>query len=159
MTRVLTMAVLALGLTTPVVAQQAGWHHSHVAGEGDRAAMGCDRDATAERFTCLAVRCEDDFSVGLYVDTSRSPVLGLWEMTLDRENASLLAAGAAAPYGGRFVAEADWLLERLRQGTFAYLRHVDDADGDFAFISLDGSLQAIGAALFHCAPRLPADAG
>jgi hypothetical protein len=149
--------ILALCLVAaPAGAQQAGWHYSPLPGEGDRAALGCDRDATPDSFTCLVVRCEDDFTTGVYLHTSRPDVLGAWDMTLDRENASFVAEPSGAPYGGRFVEDADWLLERIAQGTFIYLRHVDDRAGSFAYIDLTGSLHAVTSALAFCAARLPA---
>jgi hypothetical protein len=49
--------------------------------------------------------------------------------------------------------DADVLLDRLRQGTFVYVRHGDDADLPFAFISLAGSMKSIAEALYWCAPR------
>ena len=148
--------VLALAIAaSPVAAQQAGWQYSPLPGEGDRATLGCDRDATPQSYTCLAVRCEDDFSVGIHVHTSRLDKLGAWEITLDRENASFTAEASEAPYGGRFVERAEWLLERIRQGTFIYLRHENDQYGSFAYIGLDGSLYAINQALAFCAPRVP----
>ncbi|SEP66004.1 hypothetical protein SAMN05428969_0349 [Devosia sp. YR412] len=147
--------ILALSLlASPALAQQAGWHYSPLPGEGDRAALGCDRDATPQQFTCLAVRCEDDFSTSVHIHTSRPKVLGSWEMTLDRENASFTAQVSAAPYGGQFISRADWLLERIEQGTFIYLRHADDVTGAYAYIDLGGSLQAIHQALAFCAPRV-----
>ena len=77
-------------------------------------------------------------------------------MTLDRENKQVVVEAATeAPYGGRIVEEADWLLQGLRHGTFVYLRHADDQGGPFRFIDLTGSLLAINAALAWCAPRVP----
>lgn len=148
--------ILALALlATPVAAQQPGWHYSPLPDEGDRATLGCDRDATPEAFTCLAVRCEDDYSTGIHIHTSRADVLGTWEMTLDRENANFVAEESDAPYGGRFLARADLLLDRIAQGTFIYLRHNDDRTGAYAYIDLGGSLYAVNRALAHCAPRVP----
>jgi hypothetical protein len=147
-------AVLAL-LSVPAAAQQPGWHYSPLPGEGDRAAMGCSRDATADDFVCIAVRCEDDFSTGIHIHTSRAQGAGRWEMTVDRENASFTAEPSDAPYGGRFADDADWLIERLAQGTFVYLRHSADETGSFAYIDLSGSLYAINRALAYCAPRVP----
>ena len=151
----LTIA-LAL-LAGPAAAQEAGWHYSPLPGEGDRATLGCARDSTPDDFTCLAVRCEDDFKTGIHIHTSRPHILGEWEMTLDRENASFIAEAADGPYGGQFRERSDWLLDRIRQGTFIYLRHVDDTDGAFAYIDLSGSLYAINAALAFCAPRVPVE--
>ncbi|KKC31773.1 hypothetical protein [Devosia psychrophila] len=148
---ILALVVLA----TPAVAQQSGWHYSPQPGEGDRATLGCDSDATPQEYTCVAVRCEDDLSTGVHVHTNRQPVLGEWEMTLDRENASFTAEPSSAPYGGRFMERTDWLLDRIEQGSFIYLRNVDDTDPSFAYIDLSGSLQAITRALAFCAPRVP----
>jgi hypothetical protein len=148
--------ILALALLAgPAGAQEAGWHYSPLPGEGDRATLGCDREATPDDFVCLAVRCEDDFSTGVHIHTSRREAPGTWDMTLDRENASFVAEQSDAPYGGRFVEDADWLLERIAQGTFIYLRHAEDESGSFAYIDLTGSLFAINRALAYCAPRVP----
>lgn len=149
------MAAL-LASAAPAAGVEPGWHYSPLPGEGDRAALGCSREATSTDFTCLAVRCEDDFSVGIYVHSSRPDDVGTWDMTLDREVRSMRAERADAPYGGRFVADADWLLDRLRQGTFVYLRHAAAEGQPFAFIDLGGSLYAINDALAWCAPRVPA---
>lgn len=154
-----TQALIAalILLAAPATAQEAGWHYSPLPGEGDRATMGCDRDATAEDFTCLVVRCEDDFTTGIHIHTSHPVALGSWEMTLDRENAIFIAGPSPAPYGGRFVERADWLLDRIRQGTFIYLRHADDSGGNVAYIELGGSLFAVNRALAFCAPRIPVE--
>jgi hypothetical protein len=146
-------ALLSLLLAAPATAQEPGWHYSPLPGEGDRATLGCDREATPDRFTCLAVRCEDDFSTGVYVH-SNIPSSGPWDMTIDRENKVLVAEPTAQAYSGRFVLEAEWLLERIRQGTFVYLRPQGSTE-PFRFISLDGSLRAINSALAWCAPRVP----
>jgi hypothetical protein len=151
-----SVAIIALLLATPATAMEPGWSYSPLPGEGDRATLGCARDSTAGDFACLAVRCEDDFTAGVHIHTSRHPDdLGVWEMTIDREVKSVTAVADQAPYGGRFVEDGEWLLERLRQGTFIYLRHADDAGGAFRFIGLTGSLYAINAALAWCAPRVP----
>lgn len=150
---ILTLALLALA--TPALAQEAGWHYSPLPGEGDRATLGCDRDASAETFTCLAVRCEDDFTTGVHVHSWRPDDTGAWEMTIDREERTLFAEPADTPYGGRFVADADWLLDRLRHGSFVYLRPAGAEGQPFAFIDLSGSFFAINQALAWCAPRVP----
>lgn len=149
------MAVCLALLAAPAMAQQPGWHYAPLPGEGDRAALGCSRDTTPQAFTCLAVRCEDDFSTGVHVHTSRPQTLGTWEMTIDRENATFVAVPSRAPYGGRFIDRAEWLLERIEQGTFIYLRHAGDVGGDYAYIDLGGSLDAVHRALAYCAPRVP----
>lgn len=148
------IAALAL-LCCSAAAQEPGWHYSPLPGEGDRATLGCDRDAVAGNFICLAVRCEDDYTTGVHVHVSTGPVVGSWDMTLDRENATLVAGPSDSPYGARFVDDAAWLLERLRQGTFVYLRHADAPEAPFRFIDLSGSLYAINQALAWCAPRVP----
>lgn len=152
-----TAALIALwALAAPAWAQAPGWGFSPLPGEGDRAAMGCDRDATKSEFTCLAVRCEDDFTAGVHLYSSRpGGGAGPWEMTVDRENFRFTAEADAGPYGARFLADGDTLLERLRLGTFIYLRHAGDDEAPFAFISLAGSMTAITEALYWCAPRVP----
>lgn len=149
-------AALSLLFCAPVLAQTPGWHYSPLPGEGDRAAMGCDRDAVPSSFACLVVRCDDDFSAGIYLYSSRSPdALGLWDFTVDREDRSFAVVEGGAPYSGRIEKDRDWLLERLQQGSYVYLRHAQDSEDAFRFVSLAGSLAAIGEALYWCAPRVP----
>jgi hypothetical protein len=146
--------IASLLLAPPALAQSPGWGFSHVPGEGDRAAIGCSRDSTPQDHACLVVRCEDDFSTGIHVLSSRpGGAAGVWEMTLDREAMNFRASPSEAPYGARFGEDEGRLLERLRFGTFAYLKHQEDAEAGFAFISLAGSMQAIAEALYFCAPR------
>ncbi len=119
--------------------------------------MGCARDSDANAFACLVVRCEDDYSTGLHVHTSRpGGSAGTWEMTLDREARQIDAIGAS-PYGARLVDPDGWLLDGLRHGTFVYLRHSQDMEDAFAFIDLSGSFRSIAEALQWCAPRVPPD--
>ncbi len=74
-------------------------------------------------------------------------------MTLDREDRTVEAAAEDGPYSGRIADPEGWLLDRIEQGTFVYLRHADDEAGGFAHISLAGSYRAIREALYFCAPR------
>lgn len=150
--------MLALVLSAqPALAQSPGWHYSPLPGEGDRASLGCARGSTAEEFTCLAVRCEDDFSIGVHVHASRAGMDGRWEMTLDREARVLTEMAGPSPYRARLSDDEGWLLDRLRQGTFVYLRPAGDDDTGSAYIDLTGSFRAIEEALFWCAPRLGQD--
>ncbi|HWV20741.1 MAG TPA: hypothetical protein VN036_06925, partial [Devosia sp.] len=145
-----------LVLVQPAFAQAPGWHFSPLPGEGDRAAMGCARDATAQNFSCLVVRCEDDFTTGIHIHSSRfGGDAGIWTMTLDREERRFTAEKSAGPYGARITQDADFLLDRLRHGTFVYLRHSGDENAPFAFIDLAGSMKTIAEALYWCAPRVP----
>ncbi|MBF0680030.1 MAG: hypothetical protein IR164_13940 [Devosia sp.] len=148
-------AALSLLLSAPAVAQMPGWQFSPLPGEGDRAAMGCDRDSTAADFACVVVRCEDDYSTGLHLFSNRTPnALGTWKLTLDREDRTIEVIPDIAPYSGRVATETDWLLDRLKQGSYIYLRHSTDENAPFRFISLAGSFAAIHEALYWCAPRV-----
>jgi hypothetical protein len=144
-------------LGQPVFAQEPGWHFSPLPGEGDRASLGCARESTATDFTCLAVRCEDDFSTGIHLYASRpGGAIGTWVLTLDREDHRIEAVNDPGPYSASVPDPDGWLLERLRHGTFIYLRHADDPEGGFAYVDLGGSYQAIAEALYWCAPKRPA---
>lgn len=146
--------IVLLGLVQPAVAQAPGWQFSPLSGEGDRAAMGCSRDATPQDFTCIAVRCEDDFTTGLHIHSSRfGGDAGRWSMTVDREDRTFTAEKSDSPYGARINEDVDVLLDRLRHGTFVYLRHDEDEFAPFAFIDLKGSMHTIAEALYWCAPR------
>ncbi|ODT65437.1 MAG: hypothetical protein ABS75_31475 [Pelagibacterium sp. SCN 63-23] len=145
--------LLAVLLTAPVLAQQPGWHYSPLPGEGDRASMGCDRNATPDRFTCLVVRCSDDFSIDIHPYSSRAHQTGIWETTIDREARQMEAIADDTSYGARFADDGEWLYDRLRHGTFVYLRHSEDAATGFDYIDLTGSFRSIAQALYWCAPR------
>ncbi|MGV3490340.1 MAG: hypothetical protein ACO1OG_03375 [Devosia sp.] len=137
-------------LASPSFAQTPGWHYSPLPGEGDRAAMGCNREASAEAFTCVVVRCEDDWSVGLHLHSSVATTG--WTLIVDREPAVPITLEASrAPYSGRITGDIAELIEMLKHGGIAYL---DAEDGSVsAQIQLTGSLAAINRALFFCAPR------
>lgn len=155
--RTRTLALALVMLAQPALAQTPGWSFSPLPGEGDRASLGCARETTATEFTCLAVRCEDDFSTGMHIHTSRfGGGVGSWSLTLDREDYTIEAVADPGPYSARVLDPEGWLLERLRHGTFIYLRHEDDAQAGFSYIDLGGSYQAIAEALYWCAPKTPA---
>jgi len=152
----LVVFAYALAPVLPATGQAPGWHYSPLPGEGDRASQGCTRGSTSTDFTCLAVRCEDDYSTGLYVYSSRlGGDAGRWEMTLDRERRQMAAQVDSGVYGARLDDPEGWLLDGLRHGSFVYLRHADDEQGAFAFLDLSGSYRSITEALQWCAPRLP----
>ena len=148
------MLALAL-LTTPASAQEAGWHYSPLSGEGDRAALGCALNSTPETFACIAVRCEDDFTTGVHIYTSRpGGDAGAWAITVDKETRSFTAE-VAEPYGARLIGDFAWVLDNLRHGAVAYLQPEDGSSMPANHIALDGSLYAITKALAYCAPRTP----
>lgn len=154
MQRSLLFPSIILLLTAAASAVEPGWHISPLAGEGDRASLGCSRDSTDTDFACLAVRCEDDYSVGIHVHSSRlGGTGGRWTMTVDREDRAFTASEAASPYGTRLIDDG-WLLDRIRHGTFIYLRHAEDDYAAFHYIDLSGSYRAVEEALFWCAPRV-----
>lgn len=141
-------------LSAPATAQEAGWHYSPLPGEGDRATLGCALDSTPDVFTCIAVRCEDDFGTGVYLHTSRPEGnAGRWAITVDKETRSF-DAEPAEPYGGRLVGDFSWVLDNLRNGAVAYLEPETGSGIPANHIALDGSLYAINKALAYCAPRV-----
>ena len=160
MIRVVALALCALlAVSAPAPAQEAGWHYSPLAGEGDRAALGCTYGSTPERFACLAVRCEDDFSVGVHIHTSRAGGdKGRWDLEFDKEGRHfpVTAVADGTPYGARIEGDVVPLLEQLKNAGLVYLDPQDGSPIDRA-ISLSGSLTAINQALFFCAPKTPND--
>jgi hypothetical protein len=151
-----TVIVAALLLMAPAQAQEAGWHYSPLPGEGDRAALGCASGSTAENYACLAVRCEDDFGVGLHLYTSRSEGdAGDWVVDIDEDAHPVSAQTDAGPYGARITGDIQALRDGLEQGAVAYLQPKFGAPLELAVIPLGGSLAAINRALAYCAPRVP----
>jgi hypothetical protein len=148
--------ILAL-LVLPAAAQEPGWHYSPLPDEGDRATLGCALGSTPERYACIAVRCEDDYSTGVHIHTSRPESdAGRWAITIDKETRSF-DAEAAEPYGARLVGDYSWVLDNLANGAVAYLEPEAGSGMPANHIALDGSLYAINAALAFCAPRVPVE--
>lgn len=150
--------MLALAaLVFPAAGQQAGWSYSPLPGEGDRAALGCGLKSSPELYTCVAIRCEDDYSTGVHIYTSRPQTsVGRWAITVDKETRSF-DAEAAEPYGARLVGDFSWVLYNLANGAVAYLEPEDGSPMPDNHIALDGSLYAINRALAYCAPRVPVE--
>lgn len=150
---VLLLATLLLA--SPAVAQQPGWHYSPLPGEGDRAAMGCGYGADATEYTCIAVRCEDDFSVGVHIHTSREGGdAGRWRLDLDKESLEVTAVANSSPYGARIEGDVTYLLNALKQGAVLYLEPLAGPPVSRNGITLEGSLYAINQALYFCAPKV-----
>ena len=120
-------------------------------------ALGCALGSTPEAYACIAVRCEDDFSTGIHIHTSRPQGdAGRWAITVDKETRSF-DAEAARPYGARLVGDVSWVLTNLTHGAVAYLEPEAGPAMPANHIALDGSLYAINAALALCAPRRPVE--
>lgn len=148
--------IAAWTLASGAPAQSPGWQHSPLPGEGDRAAMGCDQTSTPERFLCVVVRCEDDFSVGLYVHVDEPALASLgWTLDVDKQSFGIARriAAPAAPYAARADGDIAPVLDALRHGAMAYVDIGTRPRPRSGAISLSGSSNAIGQALYFCAPR------
>ena len=149
--------IVAVCLSTPTLAQESGWHYSPFAGEGDRAAMGCTYGSTHERHACLVVRCEDDFTVGLHIHTSRPEGdVGKWHIEFDKGDprVDVTTVADASPYDARIEGDVAPLIEALKNGAVVYLDPESGPPLERA-ISLSGSLYVINQALYFCAPQAP----
>jgi hypothetical protein len=148
-------ALIALLFASPTLGQTPGWQYSPLSGEGDRATLGCSLKSTSHSYVCMAVRCEDDFSTGVYVHTNR-PIrdVGGWHVTIDKET-KFYPSEVDEIYSARLVGQLDWVLDYLAQGAVAYLQPEDGSPLPDNQISLQGSLYAITSALSFCAPRRP----
>lgn len=157
-----TLAALLVLAAAPAAAQEAGWRYSPAAGEGDRAAMGCAAGSTAAQHTCVVIRCEDDFTVGIYVDVAPSVgsvgSVGSWRIGIDRVTHDVTAATAGtAPYDVRLEGDVAAIVDDIRNGDRLYLDLLDGEPPALNGISLRGSLLAINRALYFCAPRVVPD--
>jgi len=150
---VVTLATLAL----PASAQEQGWHYSPLDGEGDRATLGCAYNSTPQSFSCIAVRCEDDYTVGVHLHTSRpGGDAGRWRIDIDREAGFEVDAKAdGAPYHAKLAGDVTEVIEAIKNGGVAYLDPKAGPELPTNGIPLSGSLHAINQALFFCAPRVP----
>lgn len=149
------LALLSMVLALPAQAQTTPWRYSPLPGEGDRASIGCTPDSDEQDFACLVVRCEDDFSTGIYIHTSRPEGdAGRWNITIDKATETFDAATGPGPYGARVTDKDDWLIESIEQGGLAYLEPLAGSLPARNGISLMGSLYAIAEALAFCAPKV-----
>ena len=138
------VAATSIMLTAPALAQEAGWHYSPLPGEGDRAALGCTYGSTPEAFACLAVRCEDDFSVGVHIHTSREGGdAGRWVLEFDKEGERfpVTAVADGSPYHARIGGDVAPIIALLKNAGLVYVDPQAGASIDRA-ISLSGSLHA-----------------
>lgn len=152
----LTATVLWLGMGLPISAQEEGWHYSPLPGEGDRAAMGCSHGATPEKHTCIVVRCEDDYTVGVHIHTSRAGTDGgRWRIEFDKGDPAydVTAVEDGSPYGARIEGDVEPILFGLKNLGLVYLDPQDGFEVDQQ-IYLNGSLYVINQALYFCAPRV-----
>ncbi|HHY51409.1 MAG TPA: hypothetical protein GYA10_16880 [Alphaproteobacteria bacterium] len=149
-------AILVAGIAAPAAAQEAGWHYSPFPGEGDRAALGCAYGSSPASHACVAVRCEDDYTIGLYITTSRpGGDAGRWAIEVDGEKHAVTAAAVAgSPYGARIDGDTGALVEAIRNGGSLFLDPLEGAPLGRNGIGLSGSLRAINQALYFCAPRV-----
>lgn len=145
---------VGLLLAAPAAAQEGGWHYSPFPGEGDRAALGCSAGSTPESHTCLAVRCEDDFSVGLHVETTREGSdAGQWRVQIDDQVMEVTAAAAPdSPYGAKIEGDVAPIIAAIKDGGEGFVEPVNGAETSSRALPLEGSLYAINQALFFCAP-------
>ena len=144
-------------VATPLHAQEAGWHYSPLPGEGDRATLGCSYGANPQRYTCLAVRCEDDFSVGIHIHTSRADGdVGHWTLEFDKEGERfpVTAVKDGSPYHAKIGGDVAPILDLIKNSGLVYLDPESGPPLDRA-ISLSGSFAAINQALYFCAPKTP----
>lgn len=157
----MTIASL-LAFASPALAQEAGWHYSPLPGEGDRAALGCTYGTTPETYACLAVRCEEDFTVGVHIHTSRAGGdAGKWMLEFDKEGERfpVTAIAGSSPYHARIEGDVAEIIEQLKNAGLVYVDPQDGPSIDRA-ISLSGSLYVINQALYFCAPKVnPASDG
>ena len=110
-------ALLLFAFAAPAVAQEAGWQYSPYPGEGDRAAMGCAYGSSPASHACIVVRCDDDYSVGLYIETSRmGGDAGEWSIGVDDDATGVTAVKAdEAPYGARIEGDVSPLIDHDRR--------------------------------------------
>ena len=144
---------LILLLAAPAAAQEGGWHYSPFPGEGDRAALGCSAGSAPDSHTCIAVRCEDDYSIGFYIETTREgDDTGRWSLVVDKDVLPFTAVATGAPYGAKMEVDPAVVMDWITHGGEAYLDPLDGADPSSRSIPLSGSMLAINQALFFCAP-------
>jgi hypothetical protein len=153
------IGLVGVAIAGPTLAQQSGWHYSPYAGEGDRAALGCAYESTPEIHTCVAVRCEDDFSVALYVDTKRlGGDGGRWRLQIDEATHEVVATPVAnSPYGAKVEGDVAAIIDAIKNGVSLYLDPLEGSPLTRNGIGLSGSLYAINQALYFCAPKAPSD--
>jgi len=146
-------------LATPTHAQESGWHYSPFPGEGDRATLGCTKSSTPASYACIAVRCEDDFTTGVHIHTSReNGDAGAWTLEFDGSDTPITATAEpdTSPYHARFTGDVGPILFGLKNSGLLFLTPPGGEPLEQG-ISLTGSLKAITQALYFCAPKTSGD--
>jgi hypothetical protein len=150
---------VVLLLAAPAAAQEGGWHYSPFPGEGDRAALGCSPGSTPESHACVAIRCEDDYSVGLHIETTREGSdAGRWRLQVDADVWEVTAVEVAgSAYGAKVEGDTAPFIDAVKNGGEAFVEPIDGAETSSRALPLSGSLYAINQALFFCAPTRPVE--
>ena len=148
--------LVLVALATSAASQESGWTYSPYPGEGDRAAMGCSYGSTPEEHACIVVRCEDDFTVAVYLDTTRQGGdAGRWSMQIDRQVYEIAAVAVeGSPYGAKVEGDVAPIIDHIKNGDSFFIDPRDGAAPPNRGIGLAGSLHAINQALYFCAPRV-----
>lgn len=154
----LSFSILCFG---EAIAAESRWQPSPFEGEEKRAAIGCSDHATDEAWACIAVRCEDDGTIGLYAEIDGGGNgAGRWTLDVDGRGWEVYGdTGARAGlYTAHLLVAPDDLLVSLKKGRIALLdKRLQMADG-FEIISLKGASQQIDRVLSACSRRLDANA-
>lgn len=111
--------VPAFGGSVPGAAASAPdfrWSAAPHDGEAQRSALGCSNGTNDDDWTCLAVRCEDDGTLGLYYDLSAGGTNEPFAITVEGERFGVTPepAPAGVPFTYRLVGNVPSIAKALQ---------------------------------------------
>lgn len=132
-----------------------GWDASSFPNEPRNPAIGCSVGADDDYWTCLAVRCEDNGTLGLYYEYSDGGTNHPFSLMIDGEKFPVRpeAAGEGIAFPTRLTGDVVSIVSRLKAGNQVKLVDMTPPlNSGFDTILLRGSSRAIGAVEAACAP-------
>jgi hypothetical protein len=150
--RALLSAIALAAATTAAVAQDF-WQPSPFPGEEDLAVMGCSDSTNEEAWSCLAVRCENDWSLGLYTELTNLTLEG--EFTLVVGEVRFPVSGRmqeqSVPYSNRLDGDVSAIVAAMKAAEAVVIdRPRDPLNPGFDTIPLRGAAEAISALEARC---------
>ena len=151
-----TFSVIALAATAAAVVAQDAWQPSPFPGEEDLAVMGCSDSTNEEAWSCLAVRCENDWSLGLYAELTNLTLDGEFTLVVGEESfpVSGRTQEQSIPYNNRLDGEIPDILAAMKSAEAVVIDRPDDPlNPGFDTIPLRGAADAITALEARCTQR------
>lgn len=148
-------AVVAVTIGNTTALTQSRWATSGFPGEEAKSVIGCSVTHTDEAWLCLAVRCEPEGRLGLYLEITGLGPEGPLDILIDRHRYTVSAplASSDVAYSNRIEGPVEEIIAHLSNGTSATIVHPTvNSRENFNRIPLRGSKAVIERLERSCAP-------